>query len=260
MLASGKAYGPVDLDVDGELRVVLALPIQTASRETIGAFVVSRSRDEETAAFREIRNTLLAVGLGAVLLAIPLSFGVGHRIGKPVQQLAAVAQRIRDGHLEVEIPTAGSGEVGALAHAFAEMVEELQEKAALEQLVAEFQRRPGDDMTRIGWGSCHRSRRRARRGRPPYRLRLRRPLRHPVAARQRRHGHRLSRPGSGARRRRGVEGPAPRGPCPRVPRPTPPSSRRFVSRERSHTRTCAGCTTWARAGGCASSPWSTCPA
>src|SRR5207253_10974877 len=114
------------------------------SGETLGAFVVSRSRAEETAAFRQIRNTLFAIGLGALLVSIPISFAMGRRIARPLEQLASGAVAIRDGNLDVKLPEGGSDEVGALARAFSAMVGELKEKAQLEAMLAEMQRRPGD--------------------------------------------------------------------------------------------------------------------
>jgi hypothetical protein len=48
--------GPLDLVVNGVRRVVKAVPLLSASGEAIGAVVVSRSRLEETAAFRKIRS------------------------------------------------------------------------------------------------------------------------------------------------------------------------------------------------------------
>ncbi len=136
--------GPLDLVVSGERRVVKAIPILSASGEALGAVVVSRSREEETAAFRQIRETLLLVGLGALLVSIPISFLLAGRIARPLQQLAAGAIAVRDGNLDVKLPSGGSGEVGLLARAFEALVGELREKRQLEELLAELRRRPAD--------------------------------------------------------------------------------------------------------------------
>ncbi len=141
LLVRGEAPRPVDLEVAGESRLVTAVPIESASGEMLGACVVSRSRAEETAAFREIRNSLLALGGVALVLALPLSFVVGRGLAKPIEQLAAGASAIRDGRLDVELPADRTGEVGALAIAFRGMVAELREKAALEALLAELRQR-----------------------------------------------------------------------------------------------------------------------
>jgi serine/threonine-protein kinase len=145
LLAGGRDVGPLDVDAEGERRIAAAVPIRSASGETLGALVVSRSRDEETAAFRRIRNTLLLIGLGAILVALPASYLVARRIARPIAQLARGADAIREGHLDVKLPDGGSDEVGALARAFSAMVGELKEKAALEAMIAGLpQRRAGD--------------------------------------------------------------------------------------------------------------------
>ncbi|MEO6325107.1 MAG: protein kinase, partial [Thermoanaerobaculia bacterium] len=153
LFVNGKEIGPIDATIEGDRRLIAAVPIKSAAGETLGAFVVSRSRDEETAAFREIRTTLLAIGLASLLLAIPISLLLGRRIARPLEQLAAGAVAIRDGQLDVPLPEGGSDEVGALARAFRAMVGELKEKAQLEEMVAEMQRRPGDVTRRTSTGS-----------------------------------------------------------------------------------------------------------
>ena len=136
LFEKGMPAGPLDVSVAGEERILGAVPLKSAAGETLGAFVASRSRDEETAAFRRIRDTLLEVGALALLVALPVSFAMGRRIARPLEELARGAAAIREGDLDVRLPEAGGGEVGALARAFSAMVGELREKAALEQMVA----------------------------------------------------------------------------------------------------------------------------
>ena len=147
LFSKGQAVGPLDVLVAGDRRIVAAVPLKSATDETLGAFVVSRSRDEETAAFRRIRNTLLLVGALALLLALPVSFAMGRSIARPLAELAKSAAEIREGNLDVPLPEAGRDEVGALARAFSAMVGELKEKEALEQMLAELSS-PAADATR----------------------------------------------------------------------------------------------------------------
>jgi serine/threonine-protein kinase len=142
LFTDGKVVGPLNLAVAGDQRIVMAVPILSATSEPLGAFVVSRSRDEETAAFRQIRNTLIAVGIALLLVSFPVSYAMGRGIAKPLHELAEGAIAIRDGKLDVELPEAGKDEVGVLARAFRAMVGELREKAQLEELLADLQRRP----------------------------------------------------------------------------------------------------------------------
>jgi HAMP domain-containing protein len=134
--ADARGAGPLEVDAGGERRIAAAVPIRSASGETLGILVVSRSRDEEMAAFRRIRTTLLLIGVGAVLITLPASYLVARRIARPIAQLAHGADAIREGNLDVRLPEGGSDEVGALARAFSAMVGELKEKAALEAMIA----------------------------------------------------------------------------------------------------------------------------
>jgi len=143
----GQAVGPLEIRVAGDRRILAAVPLKSATDETLGAFVVSRSRDEETAAFRRIRDTLLLVGALALLLALPVSFAMGRSIAHPLAELARGAAAIREGNLDVKLPEAGGDEVGALARAFSAMLGELKEKAALEQMLAGM-RAPAADTAR----------------------------------------------------------------------------------------------------------------
>jgi serine/threonine-protein kinase len=79
-----------------------------------------------------------------LLLSLPVSFFLGRRIARPLRQLAAGAEAIRDGELEVDLPAGGGGEVGVLAGAFGAMVEELREKEALEQLLVDLRAQSAD--------------------------------------------------------------------------------------------------------------------
>ena len=141
LFTKGEEVGPIDVLVNGDRRLVKAIPIKSANQEALGAFVVSRSRDEEMAAFKEIRNALLLIGLVSILVAIPVSLAMGRRIAKPLEELARGAVAIREGRLDVKLPEAGGDEVGALARAFSAMVGELREKAQLESMLADMQRR-----------------------------------------------------------------------------------------------------------------------
>ena len=142
LFVQGRPVGPLDVALAGDRRILGAVPLKSASGETLGAFVVSRSREEETAAFERIRDALLWIGAVALLVALPASFAMGRRIARPLEELAGGAAAIREGDLDVTLPEAGGGEVGALARAFSAMVGELKEKAALEQMVAGIRRDP----------------------------------------------------------------------------------------------------------------------
>jgi serine/threonine-protein kinase len=141
---AGEVFGPVTIGADAEAREVLAVPIFNSTGDSLAALLVARSRAEEMASFFAIRRGLIIAGVVMLLLSLPISYLLGRRIAKPLQKLARGAELIRDGRLDVDLPEAGSGEVGVLAGAFAAMVEELREKDALEQLVADMRSSSAD--------------------------------------------------------------------------------------------------------------------
>lgn len=141
---AGGVYGPVTIGTGATAREILAVPIASSSGDSLAAMLVARSRAEEMASFYAIRRGLIIAGAAMLLLSLPLSFLLGRRIARPLQKLAQGAEDIRDGRLDVELPESGGGEVGVLAGAFAAMVEELREKDALEQLVADMRSRSAD--------------------------------------------------------------------------------------------------------------------
>ena len=78
-------------------------------------------------------------GLRVLLASMPLSLLVARRISKPIRQLAEGAEQIGRGQLDVTLPQAHGGEVGALTRAFEGMVAELRAKAQLEAALADYQ-------------------------------------------------------------------------------------------------------------------------
>jgi serine/threonine-protein kinase len=143
-LARGDLPSPFPLTARRRDYLATLVPILSGSGEPVGAVVVGRAKDEELAALREIRRSLLGVGALILLLSVPLSFAFARALARPIQQLAIGAEEIGRGNLDVPLPQAGRGEVGALARAFEVMRRELKEKAQLEQLVADLRGRGVD--------------------------------------------------------------------------------------------------------------------
>jgi serine/threonine-protein kinase len=137
VLRQGKTIGPLALDVGGETHLAYVLPIRSSSDQLVGAAVALRSREKELAAFRQIQNTQILVGLAALVAAFVLSFFLARRITGPVERLVAATEQVRVGNLDApELPVESKDEIGILARSFRAMLEELKEKAALEQYVA----------------------------------------------------------------------------------------------------------------------------
>ncbi|MBD3849772.1 MAG: protein kinase [Acidobacteria bacterium] len=144
LFAKRHILGPVRADVAGDEQEVLAIPVENFDGEVLAAVLVARSRAGEMSSFYAIRRGLVFAGAIMLLLSLPVSFLLGRRIARPLRQLAAGAEAIRDGELEVDLPSGGGGEVGVLAGAFGGMVEELREKEALEQLLVDLQAQSAD--------------------------------------------------------------------------------------------------------------------
>jgi HAMP domain-containing protein/predicted Ser/Thr protein kinase len=146
-LARGDLPSPFELSAGGRDYLATLVPILSGSGEPVGGVVVARAKDEELAALREIRRSLLGVAGIILLLSVPLSFVFARALARPIQQLAVGAEEIGRGNLDVALPRAG-GEVGALTRAFEVMVRELKEKAQLQQVVAELRGRGMDPTLR----------------------------------------------------------------------------------------------------------------
>ena len=146
VMRQGKTIGPLALDVAGDTYLAYVLPVRSSTDQLVGSAVALRSRARELAAFRQIQNTQILVGLGALLLAFLLSFFLARRITDPVGRLVRATEAVRVGNLDApDLPVDSKDEIGILARSFRAMLEELREKAALEQYVASLTVNMGAD-------------------------------------------------------------------------------------------------------------------
>jgi len=137
VLRQGRTIGPLALDLSGETYLAYLLPIRSSTDQLVGAAVALRSREKELAAFRQIQTILVAVGLAALVIAFVLSFFLARRITGGVGRLVRATDQVRVGNLDApDLPVESNDEIGILARSFRAMLEELREKAALEQYVA----------------------------------------------------------------------------------------------------------------------------
>ena len=113
----------------GEHLIGVAAPIRSAGGDVYGGVLALRSRDAELAAFRALQRTIvLAIGLG-VVLALAFAFVQARQIAGPVRRLAT--RRVQDGDYAVAIDVSTGDEIGVLARAFKDLVEDLKEKSDL---------------------------------------------------------------------------------------------------------------------------------
>jgi eukaryotic-like serine/threonine-protein kinase len=144
VLRGGKTIGPLALDVSGDTYLAYLLPIRSSTDQIVGAAMAMRSRERELAPFRQIRNITILVGLASLVFAFILSFFLARRITGPVGRLVRATEAVRVGNLDPpDLPVDSQDEIGILARSFRAMLEELREKAALEQYVASLNLTPG---------------------------------------------------------------------------------------------------------------------
>ena len=253
VFARGKDVAGFDFTAGGERYTGAAVALTTGGGEPIAALLAARPKSPELAAFRALRGSVLAVGLLALALSLPLSFAFARRTSRPIEQLAAGAEALRQGRLDVELPKARDAEVKTLARAFGALVIELEEKRALERLLAQTRR---SDTAEIVVGEASGADPDFITPRPAPRA----PLPHQGGARRRRHGPRLPRPRPRPRRGGGDQGVQPERLRPSARARCSCCARRSRWRAPSPTPTWCACTTSASRAACASSPWSSSPA
>jgi len=83
--------------------------------------------DENTATARMVTVAVLIVSLLGVALSIFLGFIIARTISRPVKKLAAAAEMIADGDLNVDVAVNSKDEIGLLAKAFHRMSRNLNE-------------------------------------------------------------------------------------------------------------------------------------
>lgn len=129
---------PRRVEVAGESYLGLVSPLVALTGERAGSLLVFRSIARELANFTELRRNILLIGVVAAFVALLVGYLVASRMTGPLVSLVGVAKSVTDGKYDVEVPTYGGDEVGALAAAIRTMVHELKEKAELEKYLAEI--------------------------------------------------------------------------------------------------------------------------
>jgi eukaryotic-like serine/threonine-protein kinase len=137
---------PFEMSLAGERHFGVVVPIKAASGETVGAMVALRSLDEEMAAFRDFRNSLVLVSLVVMALGLGLAYVAAARITGPVRLLVSLVEKARDGSYSGAVSVATGDEIGTLARAFNSLLADLREK---EQLIG-FLREGMTGMRRTG--------------------------------------------------------------------------------------------------------------
>ncbi|MEE4377454.1 MAG: protein kinase [Candidatus Competibacteraceae bacterium] len=134
-----RIVGPIEIALDEDDRsIVIAVPLASASDSLIGLFVGSRSLFREMAVYRQIRETVIYVSLGALLLASIVAFWLARRITQPITSLVTLTEEVAEGNFAAPIPSAPNDETGLLTRAFARMLVELRQKAEMEDYLRQL--------------------------------------------------------------------------------------------------------------------------
>jgi eukaryotic-like serine/threonine-protein kinase len=105
--------------------------LRTADGVPLGGFLGLHSRDRELAAYRQLSRTIGWSFVVGLLLALGFSVLMARRITRPVRQLVQAARKVSEGQYTGRIEASSGDEIGELAGAFGQMVEELREKDRL---------------------------------------------------------------------------------------------------------------------------------
>ena len=110
--------------VSGEETLYVAAPINQNGRP-LGLVRLGRSMALVTADSRNLLLGLIATSLIALLVTIGVGTLIGHRLVQPVRRLEQAALSLAKGDMTQHVPLDRRDELGALAHAFNHMVDEL---------------------------------------------------------------------------------------------------------------------------------------
>ena len=109
------------LDDLAEATVLTNIALLAEARALVGSDLDARVSSETNTLI-----TQMVVAIGGVIVAAALAFAIVLTITRPMRQLTAVANQLRLGELDVEIPITGTNEVGQLAEALRRMQESLK--------------------------------------------------------------------------------------------------------------------------------------
>jgi serine/threonine-protein kinase len=137
---AGDAPVQQEVELQRQKWLALARPLVDVAGNTVGAVIHLTSLDVELQPFRRIGQTLAAVGLLTMLLALAVSYLLPRRVLRPVGRLADAAAAAAAGDYDQEIEVERADEVGRLAGAFNVLLSELRDKRDMELYVTELAR------------------------------------------------------------------------------------------------------------------------
>jgi serine/threonine-protein kinase len=119
---------PFELDVGSDRHIGVQVPLKAATGDVVGSVLALRSLAEETAAFRQFRNSLILVSVVVMVLGLAVASVASSRITTPVRKLADMVERARDGSYTGAVTVNTSDEIGVLAKTFNNLIADLRQK------------------------------------------------------------------------------------------------------------------------------------
>lgn len=116
MVQGSSIYGPATASLP---YLIGATPLRTTDG-TMG-ILLFRSVGEELRIVRGIRQSMIGIGVTALVLALVIALVVARIVARPAQVLAAAASDVARGDFQTPLPRASGDEIGQLTHAFGEM-------------------------------------------------------------------------------------------------------------------------------------------
>lgn len=125
MVQGSSIYGPATASLP---YLIGATPLRTADG-TMG-ILLFRSVGEELQIVRGIRQSMVGIGVTALVLALLIALVVARIVARPAQVLAAAASDVARGDFQTPLPRTSGDEIGQLTRAFGEMRAAIAEREA----------------------------------------------------------------------------------------------------------------------------------
>lgn len=132
----GSARTTVEFTHEGERYLARAVPLPAGGLGWRAEVVVPEG-DYTARVDRQARRALLLGGL-AVVVALGCGIATARWMARPLQELANVALRIRQGHLDTVVRPRSHDEIGVLTRAMSEMVRTLRDREFVRQTLGRY--------------------------------------------------------------------------------------------------------------------------
>ncbi len=133
--------GTAEVRLGSRSYLASARPISDATGREVGTVLNLGSLDDALEPFRRIARILAIVGIGAVLLALPISFFLPRKLLEPIRRLAKATEAAARGDLDQTISDIDrEDELGRMAEAFNALLTELRETRDMQVYLQELNR------------------------------------------------------------------------------------------------------------------------